>query len=268
MRNRALRELNFEELIKYVGGAPRPAKSYRKAPTCTGFCVSCDKLDGASPSAARLDQISHAADTHDYETILGPIPTKTRSAGGWVEEPIMFLLESPGSSFHNGKPLTIRGHSRTVPVYHYYWAPPAKGWPDGTGDLSNPYGPYFAYLMARFGLKNVYITNAVKCGKTRRSGAFEAYSFRVRRPSRDTTILRNCASEFLGREIDLHRPAVIFAFGGSAAKALRVSEVDTRGAEVVSLIHPAARRSREAIVKENNTRFSRGLKEGGIHAAV
>lgn len=45
---------------------------------------------------------------------------------------------------------------------HYYWTPNLEAWPSSATDLRGSfYGPYFAYLMRRHQLRNVYITNLV-----------------------------------------------------------------------------------------------------------
>lgn len=208
--------------------------------------------------------MSHAADSDDYEAILGPL---TLPRYGRIEKPVMFLLESPGSSFGNGSCLEIDGVTKRIPTHHYYWAPDQGPWPRTEDDLSqNMYGPYFAYLMAKFGLTNVYITNVVKCGKTQKGAPkrFMAYSFRARPINDDTKVLKKCANKFLSREVAAHQPTLIVAFGGNARNALRRTKIDILGATVAQLLHPAARLSRSCLISRNNVTLMESLRSVGL----
>lgn len=100
MKNKELVELNFRVLLNY-GGMPPVENTYTVPPSCSEFCISSEqqKFLQYEPSIV-LDQMSHGADTWDFEQILGDMPTP------YNKRPVVFLLESPG------------GYYKTVPREH------------------------------------------------------------------------------------------------------------------------------------------------------
>jgi hypothetical protein len=196
--------------------------------------------------------------------LLGRLPPSDQVNGGYVNDPIVFLLESPGGHWGSSVVAAANGHQKRPPVSHYYWSPdPAlPGWPTEPGSLPNLYGSYFAYLMRQFGLRNVYITNAVKCGKTLvdKPGRFEFFDMAS---EADRRVLANCYQNFLRLELRQINPVLIFAFGCRAWHLLKRAS----GKEPVPLLHPAARKSREKLVCENNRRIMEALARRGYTAA-
>jgi hypothetical protein len=189
-------------------------------------------------------------------------------AGSGVTMPVLFLLENPGADdrYRNGTEVAFRGSRKKPPVNHYYWTPSARPWPHQVADfIYDPhfYGPYFAYLMQRHRLLDVYITNVAKCKWTRaasgKAGGGGA-----------SLVARHCSERFLEREFEIFRPRLVVCFGGNAERGFR--EFSRRfGLDAVSitLIHPAfiknrsqtdpQRRSKEQLFAENDHRIVEAL---------
>jgi uracil-DNA glycosylase family 4 len=125
-----------------------------------------------------------------------------------------------------------------------------KEWPRQTEDFEgNFYGPYFAYLMWKHQLKNVYITNLIKCRYTREGKA---------RATPDN-IIDKCVRTFLEREIGYFKPKLALCFGRKAERHLPrfARKLDYPRAY---LFHPAARISRLKLIKENDDLLGAALR--------
>ena len=235
----SLEQLNFSEILSYK----RPI-DYRcrgdEIHTCTGFCHDCEDKGLASKCDSPEPLMSHGCTSDDFTKIIGqPLPEVR------YDFPIMFLLENPGADYGNGQAKTFDGVTKNPPVNHFYFSSDLHQWPiDPQNDIRNPYGDYFAYLMAKFGLGNVYITNCIKCKYDK-----DYYNITA----------DNCIKLFLEREIKLFQPRIIFCFGKQVANELmwkriekpgRLTEINFRK---VRLLHPAARLGWKTIVQKNDT---------------
>lgn len=188
--------------------------------------------------------MSHGCDSSDFESVLGPMPRE----GAGVTAPVLFLLQDPGADYGNGAPVAFAGFRKQPPVHHYYWTPNGNVWPQGLADFNgNFYGPYFAYLMRRHQLLNVYITNVAKC-------KLVGDNDRAR-------VAEHCAERYLTREMALFAPRVTFCFGRAAQRQFGKFIAKTKLAcPSVYLRHPsyiAARwqtsgRSQKQLVGEND----------------
>lgn len=204
--------------------------------------------------------MSHAADTSDFERFFKK-PAPVDQAHPVVNEPVMFLLESPGADYDNG---CLIHHSdfpeiaKKPPVNGYYWMPYPDGrfpeWPIRDEEVAHTYGPYFAYLIGHFNLRNAYITNVVKCGLwNEKENSFLAL-MRASGGLRDK-IVANCYHRFLSREIKELEPAIIFAFGQDAQ-----APAGHCGLSTVRLLHPADRHSRDQFIARNNKTIETALQ--------
>jgi hypothetical protein len=248
MTNPQLQELNFKRLLSYPNG-PTVVNRTEVPTRCDGFCVSCERKGHLSGSAHQLDQMSHGADTSDFETLLSPLATTTNAPR------VMFLLESPGGYYDLGVVMTHEGVTKRPPVKHYYWTPEIAHWPTNGDDVGGSYGPYFAYLIHHHGLRQAYFTNIVKCSLADKDAEqFIPYQPRANPSLRDTKIIRNCFSEFLKSELQLFDPQLVFYFGQKAALMgyhLELPSVVPE-AKFQTLYHPASRRSGSTIARHND----------------
>lgn len=263
MRDSELQKINFTEILNYVD-MRKVENKYDPPRECKGFCIACENERIVPESNVVLEQMSHGADTSDFESLLGELPTPYKDISA------VFLLESPGGYYENGEPRSCGGVIKEPPVKHYYWTPPepesCKKWPEDPYSLANHYGPYFAYLLNFHRLKNAYITNVVKCslavsGEKR----FIPYNVVRDKQNRDTRILNKCFDLYLSRELKVLSPQHIFCFGGKVEKMLRYVDIQSRFPEVEihGLYHPAARMSWKTLVDENNSIIARALGEKG-----
>ena len=248
MRDRRLADLNFKELIDY-GGQPVVQNTYDPPLKCSGYCVACEDSGRVFDyKGDYFDQMSHGCDTWDFEQLLGPLP---KAPGGYCDSPILFLLENPGGYYGNGEVVPYKGYKKQPPVNHYYWTPNPKeigGWPKDTDSLPHLYGPYFAYLMAKYGLKNVYITNLIKCnviGDDKKYNKEEA--------------VETCINKWLKKELEIFSPELVFCFGEHTFDYFKqylpeYYDITSR------LYHPAARKPREEIVSYNDHKISVALR--------
>lgn len=248
--NELLADLNFKSIVDY-GGQPIAKSRYATPQPCFGYCTSCEDSGLLEQTGGRLDLMSHGCDSSDYESVLGPMP----SSGIECHDPILFLLENPGGDYGNGAPVEWRGHKKQPPVNHYYWLPHNDKWPDEPKDFcGNFYGPYFAYLMKKHGLKNVYITNVIKCKWVPEQG------------KRDEGALRNhCINRYLKREVEIFLPKIAFCFGNSAfgwsAEALhgRCERVLLYHPQYIEARHRVHGRTQKEVFDENDMRIIKGI---------
>jgi hypothetical protein len=252
MRDSRLAESNFRQLLHYDGGPPVARPRFPDPLQCSGYCIDCEEKDLVAKSEGKLDLMSHGCDSADFEEVLGPMPRD----GAGVQQPILFLLEKPGADYGSGQKVRFSGYKKSPPVNHYYWTPTnkTKSWPQQISEFEgNFYGPYFAYLMRRHRLCNVYITNLTKC--------------RWRDGNKNATpidILENCITLYLNKEISFFEPKLVFCFGLNAEHGFK-----SRGLGISNhlLYHPGAIRDRyralgktqEELVEQNDKRIQDAL---------
>lgn len=247
MKNKNLHRLNFKELLHYPEEV-RPANYYETPAACTGFCIECEKTGALDRAKGKLTLMSHACDTDDFEVLLGEKLSPVQP----VNAPVMFLLEDPGGDYNLGENITFSGSTKKPPVNHYYFSTGLSSWPKSIDSLDgNFYGSYFAYIMKRHSLTNVYMTNTVKC---KRVG--------VENPH---IIEDVCVRTFLAKEIAEFSPISVFCFGTKVFHGLRGRFPEQR---CICLYHPSFIQNRsytkglspsEAIM-ENERRIAEELK--------
>lgn len=227
-----LNKLNFNDLLHY-DRVPDAENHYTKPPVCTGFCTSCEQNALIEDTKSyTLDVISHGCHSDIYFSILGSFPPGTPI----TDKHVLFLLEAPGADKF-GDPVEYNGVKKRPSVSHYYFSTPDKKWPEDPDSIKNGYGSQFAYLMQYFGLKNVYITNVVKCGKTN-GKKFQSYKANNKS---DRKIATNCYKEYLSRELDIFKPGIIFSFGGNAYHLFNYVSNGAYKNMNIKLYHPSAR---------------------------
>ena len=252
MRDHLLVNLNFCEIVNY-GGQP-PAQAQQNPPiTCYGYCVSCEESGVLQQVGGQLSLMSHGCDSEDFKIVLGPMPpSQDPEVTRPIVKPVLFLLNDPGGGVQNGRVIPYRGFQKQPPVNIYYWAPDCEGWPDSPSQVvegSNLYGPYFAYLMRRYQLRNVYITNRVKC----------KYRGENNRANQPRPIVEHCVKRLLTREVEFFDPQLAFCFGGKAMRTFQaLVQSVIPNCRPVCLYHPGARLASAELIEEND-RWIRGF---------
>lgn len=254
---RDLEEINFTRVLKYKMPVERKRSernengARKKLYSCDGFCYECE-YNGWAPNPADYEVLmSHGCTSDDMAKIIGkPCPIERKPC----PEPIMFLLENPGGVANDtGAERKCNGVTKYPPIKQFYFSSDLTEWPTQSSQIKNPYGDYFAYLMARHGLTNVYITNCIKCKYT--GGDYGPTA-------------KKCIETHLQKEIDIFKPKLIICFGVKAEnllwKYVLKNEDPMRRALKMRLLHPAARRSRIDIVGENDKRMQEALVSKNI----
>jgi len=249
-----LESLNFSDILDYA----RPIKKMWKCElpfnTCNGFCHDCEDKGIPPKKCAKVVRMSHGCTSSDFEQIIGSQLPETKCS-----LPIMFLLENPGGDYDLGNNCTCDGVTKQPPNKHFYFSSGMKRWPTDVSEIGgNHYGDYFAYLMAKFGLSNVYITNCIKC---KYDGS--CYS----------ATADNCIKRFLVREIRIFRPRLIVCFSKQVSDELLYKRIESPGIlsdvpfKKVRLLHPAAvdypkwKGNWEGVVGENDMRLGKALAD-------
>ena len=241
-----LEHLNFSGVLNYKRPVIRRPRDGSSLNTCVGFCHDCEDRGWCSKDGSSDILMSHGCTSDDFAEIIGqPLPKIKYS------EPIMFLLQNPGGDYDLGDVCTCDNIKKKPPTKQFYFSSDLKRWPMSMADIQNPYGDYFAYLMANFGLSNVYITNCIKC----KYGA-DWYA----------KTADNCIARFLEKEITIFQPRKIFCFGGKEVsdellwkRIQRPGKLPDVQFDKVVLIHPAARKSWEEVVQINDQKISEAL---------
>jgi hypothetical protein len=205
-----------------------------------------------------LSQISHGADTDDFEQLIGEQVPRP-----YIQAPVLFVFESPGSRFGNGTPVPYERFNKIPPNLDRYWLPDehhvvAKTLSEAA---KAKYGPYLAYLIWHFKLKNAYITNAVKCGLT--VNGSDGPRFLPFLIGRYRKVWDNCFKLFLRKELDILRPAIVFAVGVRAHRLMKTVDATAYGC-LIRLDHPAGRRSRKEIFEKNDRCIESSLRDAGL----
>jgi hypothetical protein len=260
MKNPYLSNLNFHELLHY-GKEPKATAIFSKPIECAGYCILCEEAGLLQETGYHLYLMSHGCDTSVYEAIIGPLPGSpdTRSKA------VMFLLENPGGEYGNGNPVEFKGYRKEPPVNGYYFGPEITFWPSNFSEFDgNYYSPYFAYLMKKHFLKNVYITNAVKC-KEKKDPDVPENNWRVAK----SKVYKNCIDNYLHREVDIFVPEIVFCFGGRAEECFKRYLIERKKkVRYTKLYHPAyiasrfqtSGKSRQELIDENDRLIKEALQ--------
>ena len=248
-----LEEINFTRVLKYKTPVERKRSERNETGerteiySCNVFCCECEADKDCAPNSADYEVLmSHGCTSDDMAKIIGePCPIK----GIPCPEPVMFLLENPGGVANDtGAKRKCNGVTKYPPIKQFYFSSDLTEWPTQPSQIKNPYGDYFAYLMAHHGLTNVYITNCIKCKYT--GGDYGRTA-------------KKCIETHLQKEIDIFKPKLIICFGVKVENLLRkyvLKNEDAKRSAKMRLLHPAARRSRFYIVDENDKRMQKALE--------
>ena len=255
MRDRRLADLNFRELLHY-GCEPPIQNTYDPPLACSGYCVHCEEQGNVFYNAGdSFDLMSHGCDTSVYEELLGPIPNRGRK----IEVPIMFLLENPGGREQNHDFVEFRDYKKRPPVNHYYWTPSIETWLVDANEGNNRYGDYFAYLMNKHDINNIYITNLIKCN-----------TYRKPKPDYNYNEARsNCVERWFSREMEIFDPKIVFFFGHDAKDGFHKYAPEFNwSVESAYLYHPGAielsqryHKTPDEMITENDSKMDNLLRK-------
>ena len=270
MRDQCLVDLNFREIIDY-GGQPSIEHRRAKPQPCHGYCLSCEESGLLSEIGGHLDLMSHGCDAEDFTTILGPMPFSDDGHDS-IDQPVLFLLEDPGGEsgrdYGISARVPFRGFAKRPPVWQYFWSPNGEGWPTQIEEFDgNWYGAYFAYLMRRHQLRDVYITNLTKCKWIPDTNSLTKSGDKSR-------LITHCAERYLTREVRIFAPRIAFCFGEAAKNGLeeRAVNLGLKRNSVVYLYHPSyirnrwqtGKRTQEQLRQRNDAWVTQALVDAGL----
>ena len=210
---RKLKKLNFADLLilEHPDVANYGFNKYRqndyRHPQIIGYCTECERK-GCSTSVQKpgfsLKNMSHGAHSADFLAALREAVDVT----GWHEEPVLFVYEAPSLDYGIYEAVTYQQWTKR-PAKEWYWIHRDQDvyrFPDSfTGGT---YGDFVLSAILTFHLKNVYVTNLVKCGLNTDDGKhFQGLA------SFQPTCVQTCIDRYLLREIKIFKPRVIFAVG-------------------------------------------------------
>lgn len=244
-----LHEINFGKngVLHYVGSVdPKFRLEEGLAYCCEGFCCSCEENKKCLSKGGDGVLMSHGCTGADIAKAMGlkELPV------GQEDRHVMFVFENPGADYGQGIVMSCGGVTKKPPVKHYYWTSDMTEWPDNPPEKSSQlYGGYIAYLMTKHKLRNVYVTNCIKCKYV--GGEYSATA-------------QNCMEHIFKAELTVFRPDIIFCFGARAHGLVKsfLRKPGYENVKVKRLLHPAQRRyKRELYFEKNDCWVSAGLNE-------
>ena len=237
---RELKKLNFASLlildhpaVSNYSYSEYQANGYRH-PQIVGCCTECERK-GCSTSVQEpgfsLKNMSHGTHSADFLAALREPVDVT----GWHEEPVLFVYEAPSLDY--GIYEAVEYQQRTKrPTKDWYWIHRDQDFRRFPDDFKGrTYGDFVLSAICTFRLKNVYVTNLVKCGLNTDDGSqFRSLA------SFQPTCVQTCIDRYLQREIEIFEPRVIFAVGAGVYNWVTSAVRD--GIPKYQLPHPAGGR--------------------------
>jgi hypothetical protein len=269
--NNKLKELNFNALLALDTNISEYSyKSYldnnKKHPSIKKMCTLCEE-EGVNicPSDKNfsLRAMGHGALADDILIATGQQNT---DISNWKNEGIIFVLENPGPCFKN--------RIYTKAEYNGYIKYPTHEW--YFVNQKNPqkcqyekyfqgrkYGEFFCSVLFTFGLKNLYITDLVKCGMNDSHENFKNI------PEYNPKCVENCLEHYFYREIEIVNPKVIFCLGKNTYNVIieMIEKIESlvKDKILVKLLpHPNAHYSNSQFQERYYTGIIHGLYESEI----
>lgn len=257
-----LKKLNFSDLLKIDHPNIEKysfedyAKNGYKHPII-GMCTKCEeekvniclsdkkcelKKEGLCPSDknknCRLKNMGHGSMTDDILAATGQ-----KSSPDWKEDGVLFVLENPG-------PCDNKIYTQVK--YKGFEKFPSKQW-----HFVNPqpypqrceypyhfkgkeYGELFCSILFTFKLKNMYITDVVKCGMIHENKKYLHIN------TYDDKCIENCLKNYFYKEIELVNPQIIFCLGRNSHNEIKKHKTEIENLlkhsiEIEELPHPNSR---------------------------
>lgn len=201
----SLNQINFEQICSrdlhnvlvsdYGFGSYKKEKEHHILDCCT-----CCEEKGLC-SQFLLDSIWHGATTNDYLQYIEDAP----DAKDWIDTHVMIVFANPSKSQVYDQFEMINGKQvmSTWPYIGWDSAKSLKDFAINDCFVSKAYGKMVCSAILNYKLKNVYVTNLVKCDHASGKG-LKKYP---------TSIIQNCVNQFFIREVQAFRPKCIFAAG-------------------------------------------------------
>jgi len=223
---------------------------------CRSFCIDCETKNLLCKNE-ELRYISHGADSNDFNVLIGEKYYKKYTNN----EAVMFVFENPaelskyemGEWFNHPKNKNIKKY---IPNKSYYWIndriqDPSR--PRNTlqevKDSGDYYNIYLLYIINKYKLNNVYVTNLTKC-KFYADGKYSKYY---------NKICNNCIEKHFKKELLIFNPRKIIIVGKTMGKYLFPKNLLKNNQKFVCLTHPAAYKNISKIFYDNEIELDKIL---------
>jgi hypothetical protein len=270
MNKEELKKLNFSELLKidHPNIEQYSFDDYKKNGNrhlkITKMCTLCEK-EGVnictSDKNYRLKTMGHGSMTDDFLVATGQ--KKKIDLSDWKDENVLFLLENPGPCDPKiYTPFEYKKDSSKYPTHQWYFLnhtddPQKCEYPNFFH--GKEYGGFFTSVLFTFKLKNMYITDLIKCGMNDDS----ENNFKHIHDYKPECI-KNCLEHYFYEEIKLVNPKIIFCLGDITYNKIKKIEDEIKkrvkhdSIVIKELPHP--RRHLSAIEFQNE--YYRGIIAG------
>jgi len=262
MDKKKLKELNFNKLLILDTNIENYtfkdyAKNGYKHPI-KGMCTICEE-EGVNECRYnkiyninyKLKTIGHGTMTDD---ILAATGQKCPPPPDWKEDGVLFVLENPGPcDLDIYTPFKCKRFTK-FPTHQWYFLNP-ESYPQRCEYpyhfKGQEYGEFFCSVLFTFKLKNMYITDFVKCGMDDVGDDFNGirnneYKKEYNKINKyQEKCIKNCFENYFYKEIEFVEPKIIFCLGKDARTQIdsNMSKIeDTLGykPKVITLPHPNA----------------------------
>jgi len=255
MDKKMLKELNFNNLLKFNKYKENYTfedyvKHDNKHPELSKICTLCDDekvnicKNSKNNKKFKLKTMGHGSMTDDILLAAG---YKDEDFTGWKEDDVVFLLENPGPCDPNIYTEFEYNSHKKFPTHQWYFVnhPNRQKYEYSKNPKSfhgKQYGEFFTSVVFTFKLKNMYITDFIKCGMND-DGENNFKHISDYKPE----CIKNCLEKYFYKEIQLVKPKIIFCLGAVSYNKIKnkyFSEIKKR-LEVDKLIvkklpHPRA----------------------------
>jgi len=244
MNKKELKELNFKNLLtldtdieKYTFEDYK--KNGYKHPGITKMCAICEEEEVnicTSDKNYRLKTMGHGSMTDDFLVATGQ---EKIDLSDWKNENVLFLLENPGPCDPDiYKPFEYKGFTK-FPTHQWYFLnqqpyPQRCEYPSFF--RKGEYGAFFTSVLFTFKLKNMYITDIIKCGMNEGRNKFKHIS------EYNQKCIENCLEHYLYKEIQFVDPKIIFCFGNDVRNKIDKMQKENKlknSIRIKDLKHPS-----------------------------
>ena len=250
MNKKELKELNFNKLIKIDHPNIEKysfedyAKNGFKHPI-KGVCTKCEdlkiKVCPSNPNY-KLKTMSHGSTSYDILNATGQIGQE--SSSDWKEGGVLFILANPGPCSKNTYEEVPYNNYKKTPSIQWHFLnqfpyPQRCEYPYHF--KGGEYGELFCSILFTFKLRNMYITDLVKCGLNV-DGKNEKYNSKINVIKNYDECVENCIEEYLYKEIQFVDPKIIFCLSNDVHDKIKKKQEENKlknSIEIIPLKHPS-----------------------------
>ena len=213
---KALKELNFNNLLKFDTNIEKYtyenyAENKYEHTKIIKMCTLCEKEKVnicINNHNYKLKTMGHGSMTDDILIAAGH---KDEDLTSWKKDDVVFLLENPGPCDPDIYTEFVYNGYKKFPTHQWYFVnhPNRQKYEYPDFFQGKKYGEFFTSILFTFKLKNMYITDLIKCGMNDDGeNNFKHIS------DYNPKCIENCLERYFYKEIQLVKPKIIFCLGG------------------------------------------------------